>query len=72
MNYRDHEPPHFHAKYQEYEVIVQISNGEVTGSMSRRALNLIFEWLELHKDELMQNWQLARDHKALNKIAPLD
>ena len=41
----DHNPPHFHVKYQEYEAIVTIEDGIVTGSLPRRALRLIYEWL---------------------------
>ncbi len=41
MNYQDHNPPHFHAEYQEFEVILEIKTGSVTGNMPRRALNLI-------------------------------
>jgi len=71
MNYNEHNPPHFHATYQEYEISVDIKTGFVNGRMSKRALKMIFEWLELHKDELLEDWQLARDRKALFKIAPL-
>lgn len=31
MNYSDHQPPHFHAWYGEYKVIVSIQNGIVKG-----------------------------------------
>lgn len=71
INYRDHNPPHFHARYQAQEVIVDIQNGVVTGTMSRRALQMLFEWFELHREELMENWNRARDRRALLPIAPL-
>lgn len=71
INYRDHNPPHFHARYQDQEVIVDIQNGVVTGTMSRRALQMLFEWLELHREELMENWNRARDRRALLPVAPL-
>jgi hypothetical protein len=45
--------------------------GLVNGKMSKRALKMIFEWLELHKDELMEDWDLAQDRKTLLKITPL-
>ena len=72
MNYNDHSPPHFHAEYQGYEALIGIENGSVTGNMPRRALNLIWDWLELHQDELEENWQRARNRQALERIAPLD
>lgn len=70
MNYRDHLPPHFHARYQEYEVTIEIEFGVVTGSMPRRALNMLFEWAELHRAELLDNWQRANEGKPLLPIAP--
>ena len=36
-----------------------------------RDQQLILAWCELHRDELMQNWELAKDAKPLNHIAPL-
>ena len=71
MNFNDHNPPHFHALYQDYEISIDIKSGVVNGSMSKRALKMIFEWLELHKEELLEDWQLARDKKSLLKIEPL-
>ena len=71
MNFRDHEPPHFHARYGDMEVLVEIETGKVKGEMSKRALNLIFEWMESHKQELMLDWEKARAKKSLDTIEPL-
>jgi hypothetical protein len=71
MNYNDHSPPHFHARHQDHEVIVEIESGIVHGSMSKRALRLVFEWLEMHQQELMMNWELARERRPLRPVAPL-
>ncbi len=71
MNYNDHLPPHFHAEYQDFEVIVDIDTGLVTGKMPRRALNLIWAWVDEHRDELTHNWELARARKLLEPIEPL-
>jgi hypothetical protein len=72
MNYNDHSPPHFHARYQDQEVTVEIETGVVRGVMSKRALRMVFEWSDAHQEELMRNWQLARERKPLLKIPPLD
>jgi hypothetical protein len=72
MNYNDHEPPHFHARYGDQEVIVGIISGLVTGQMSKRALNMLFEWLDMHRQDLLENWNLATEHKSLKQIAPLE
>jgi len=72
MFYKDHAPPHFHAKYGEYEIIVDVSAGVVSGEFPRRALSHVLEWYELHKDELLQDWNLAREGKPLKAIPPLE
>lgn len=72
MNYNDHNPPHFHARYGGHEVTVELASGLVTGSMPRRALGLVFEWSERHRPALEQNWQRARDRRPLLPIPPLD
>lgn len=71
MNYRDHPPPHFHARYGDQEVTIEIQTGIVTGKMSRRALNLLFDWLDEHRNELLQNWDRAREGEPLEKVTPL-
>ncbi len=71
MNFKDHNPPHFHATYQDYEISVDIKTSVVSGTMSKRALKMIFEWLKLHRDELLEDWSLAQDRKTLLKISPL-
>jgi len=72
MFYRDHEPPHFHATYSDFDIEVSIRDGVVTGRFPRRALRLVLEWFELHQDELLENWELARGRKPLKRIAPLE
>lgn len=71
MYFNEHNPPHFHVKYGEYNAIVTIEDGIVTGSIPRRALNLIYDWLDLHKDELMENWRRLKNCDSFLKIEPL-
>ena len=71
MNYNDHNPPHFHARYQDQEVTVTIETGIVQGEMSRRALEMVFEWSGKYRDELLRNWDLARATRPLEPIPPL-
>lgn len=72
MYWRDHVPPHFHAKYQDQEAAITIETGEVAGELSRRALVMVEEWRQAHKEELLQNWKLAEQKKALRRIEPLE
>lgn len=72
MFWREHRPPHFHAKYGDDEVVVEIESGRVGGAMGRRALALVQEWRGLHKEELLREWELAERKKALFPIKPLE
>ena len=70
--YRDHSPPHFHAEYGDDEAQYSIMTLEVIyGSLPRRVHNLVLEWADLHREELMEDWLLARKHKPLIDIEPL-
>lgn len=72
MFYSDHNPPHFHAEYAGKKAIVDIENGIVIkGYLPNRQIKLVLAWCEIHRDELMQNWELAKDGKPLNRINPL-
>jgi hypothetical protein len=70
--FNDHNPPHFHVEYQDYEATIDIESGVVKGEMPRRALKLVYEWLDLHKNELIENWELAQNQEPLKKIEPLN
>lgn len=72
MFYREHGPPHFHATYGEHDVQVSIRDGLVNGKFPARALRLVLEWHALHQDELLENWDLARQRRPLNSISPLE
>ena len=52
---------------------VAIEDGRIlSGTFPRRAQGLVLEWLELHRDELLEDWRLALARKPLRKIAPLE
>lgn len=72
MFYNDHEPPHFHAKYGEFEIKVDIESGIVTGQFPKRALDHVLEWHAIHKRGIMEDWMLAKERKPLKKIEPLE
>ena len=73
MYYDDHNPPHCHAEYAEYNALIDIINGTVIkGGLPGKQLRYALEWCELHRDELMQNWELAKSGKLPNPIAPLE
>jgi hypothetical protein len=73
MFWNDHAPPHFHALYGEFEVLINIRTLEVIkGTMPRRALTLVLEWASLHRAELIEDWTLCEQNQMPKKISPLD
>jgi hypothetical protein len=72
MYWDDHSPAHFHVEYAEQQATILIQEGVVgVGALPNKQLKLVLAWCELHKDELMQNWELSKEGKPLNAIAPL-
>jgi len=72
MYWDDHLPPHFLAKYAEYEITVGILTGIIEGTFPKRALRHTLEWYELHKDELMTNWEHCKNDEEPSQIEPLE
>jgi hypothetical protein len=73
MYFDDHPPPHFHAYYGSDAAKIDINTLQVTeGKLRRRTLALVLEWAVEHREELLENWQLAERHESLNSIAPLE
>lgn len=61
MYFVDHPPPHFKA-----------TGRVIDGKLPRQAARLVRTWTALHRTELMANWELARQHGMLERIAGLD
>jgi len=72
MFWREHEPAHFHAKYGDDEITVEIETGKVNGKMTPRALALVQEWRKTHLAELKKEWELVKSKKPLFPIKPLE
>lgn len=72
MFYNEHGVAHFHAVYREYEISVEVESGTVHGNFPPRALRHVLEWAALHKQELLNNWELARQGRPLDRVAPLE
>ena len=71
--YREHQPPHFHAAYGEYEGLIAIDTLAVlSGHLPPRALGLVIEWATIHQEELKKVWRQAMQHQELSKIEPLN
>ena len=72
MNNRQHHTPHIHAKYQNQEAVISIPDGEtIDGNLKPNKMKLVQAWIEIHKDELMADWELAVSGEEVFKIDPL-
>ena len=72
MFYDEHGPPHFHARYGEYKISMEIGTRAAVGRFPPRALVLVEDWARLHELELLANWRRARAGEPLEHIAPME
>ena len=73
MFFDDHPEPHFHAYYAEFEAKITIRKLKIVrGRMPPRQMGKIREWVTLHREELLKNWDLASRLLPLKKIKPLE
>ncbi len=68
----EHPPPHFHVYYAEHRATVGIWECElVAGALPPKQVKLVLAWAELHREELLANWELLMAGEEPFKIAPL-
>jgi hypothetical protein len=73
MFYDDHMPPHFHATYGEYELVIGISPITILeGKAPARVRSLVLEWAALHQQELWNDWERCRNNEPPLPIEPLE
>jgi len=69
---KKHKKPHIHVKYQDYESVIGLPDGKILeGSLPSPKLKLVLAWIVIHKKELIDDWNLASNGKAVFKIEPL-
>ncbi len=72
MYFRDHAPPHFHAKYGGYEGVIGLNPIRlIEGNLPPRVLGLVIEWATLYSVELANAWNAAAKGEAIPKVPPL-
>ncbi len=70
--YDDHNPPHFHARYGDLKGTFDIRTLNVLeGNLPIKVRNLVVEWADLHREELLKDWEMAQSGRVPNKIKPL-
>ena len=72
LDNKQHNFPHIHVKYQDEEGVFRIPDGGLLeGSLPKGKLKLVEAWIELHKEELMADWELAASGQKIFNIEPL-
>jgi hypothetical protein len=75
MYYRDnrqHHRAHIHARYQGNEAAIAIDDGAVLdGNLPPRQLKMVQVWIDIHKEELQVDWELAVNGDDPFRIPPL-
>ena len=73
MYFDEHNPPHFHVRYGEDRAVISINDLKLMeGKFPKRALALVLEWANEHRDELLKNWNSLETTGEYSKIAPLE
>ena len=71
LRFIDHNPPHFHVRYNEYEASIRIKDfGLMIGDLPPKTFGLVAEWAKMHQEELMMCWEEAKKGNLV-KINPL-
>jgi hypothetical protein len=69
---QQHHLPHIHARFQDDKAVIAIPGGELlAGGLPPAKLRLLLAWVEIHRDELMADWELAVEGQQPFKIEPL-
>ena len=71
MFYKEHNPPHIHVQYAEYNALFDFDGVITEGSIPVKQKKLVEAWIVLHRDELEANWKLAQEKQIMFKIDPL-
>ncbi|MEI7505072.1 MAG: DUF4160 domain-containing protein [Paludibacter sp.] len=73
VNFNDHNPPHFHARYEDFNGMFNIKTFEMfAGDLPKTAKKLCKTWAVLHRSELMTDWNLVRQGQNPISIKPLE
>ena len=71
LYWRDHNPPHIHFTYGEYECTISVLDRVVSGKAPSKVIAKVNEWMDLHEDEILTLWEKAQKGEKLGRIEPL-
>ena len=69
---KQHNLPHINVEFAEFKAVLSIKEANIIeGNFPKDKLKLVLAWMEIHKDELMADWQLAIEGQNVFKIEAL-
>ena len=69
---KQHHAPHIHVRYQEHKASVSIADGSIlAGSIPARQLSMVQVWVDIHREELLADWELVCSDEPPFRINPL-
>jgi hypothetical protein len=69
---KEHNPPHIHVFYQDHKCLINIETCELLdGELPSRHIRLVNAWIEIHREELLANWNLCQNGDKPFSIDPL-
>ena len=72
LNWREHNPPHFHATHAGFEASYAIQDLELMqGQLPPRAQAMVLKWAAGHRQELLENWKRVQNHQPPIRLSPL-
>lgn len=71
LYWRDHNPPHIHFTYGEYECSISVLDRVVDGKAPSKVIAKVNEWMDLYEAEILSLWEKAQKGEKLNRIEPL-
>ena len=71
LYWRDHNPPHIHLTYGEYECCISVLDRVVDGKAPSKVIAKVNEWMDLHEAEILSLWEKAQKGEKLGRIEPL-
>ena len=71
MYFDDHNPPHFHARYQDDRAEFDFDGNMLNGDLPEKQKRMVQAWAAIHEEDLKTNWELLKNSGTPEKIEPL-
>lgn len=70
--WKDHNPPHVHFTYGDYECSISVIDRVVDGQAPAKVIAKVNSWIDLHEQEILSLWEKAQSGESIGKVPPLN